>query len=319
MLFKNPDFFVYFYLLFFLTVLFVFQWIGRQKKIKKWTHSKISVDLSYTKRLVKRLLSFFAIAFLILSLARLQGLGEKIERPRRGSSFLLMVDVSQSMLAEDVKPNRLSFLKRELSRFLDLSWGDRAALGFFTRSAFLVSPFTSDLSAVKSYLSDLSTDYSSHQGTDFKKTFELARDLFDRQPVSGEKNLIIASDGEGHSQEIQKEIQNLIRENNLRVFTLSVGTRKGDVIPIRDHKGQIREYKKDIRGQLALSRLNEESLKNFSKWGKGAYYHLTYGGSAIHQLREDLSVKKSLESYEEFEKIRILSMVFSYCFYAGFF
>ena len=307
MLFKNPEFFYYFFVLCVLIMGFGFRWLWRQKKIKAWSQSKnlLIGNVSYNKRFIKNLLSFFVIVFLIFALARLQGQGEKIERPSKGLSILLLVDVSKSMLAEDVKPNRLSFLKRELARFLDLSWGDQVALGFFTRSAILMSSFTLDLSAVRSYLLDLSTDYSSHPGTDFKRVLDLAVDTFDRQKNLEQKILLIASDGEDHFKEKQQEIQQLIQENNIRVFTVSVGTKKGSVIPVRDNKGQVKEYKKDAKGQLVISRLSEESLKNFSKWGKGAYYHLTYDGVAIHKLREDLSelAKNSLETQEEFEKI----------------
>ena len=239
-----------------------------------------------------------------MALARPQGIGEKIDLPSRGISILLLVDVSNSMLAEDIRPSRLEFLKKELIRFLELSSGDQMALAFFANSSILASPFTHDLSAVRSYLEDLSADYLSNQGTNFKRAFQLSVQTFEKlkQKDSAVKAVVLASDGEAHSRQTQKAIKSLISQAELRVFTLSVGTKKGGVIPVRDYKGNIKEYKKDSGAQLVISRLNPESLKKIAKWGKGSYYHLSYGGQSIEKLREDLdSLEKS-----EFEENKLV-------------
>lgn len=292
LLFKNPDYFTYLLLLIILVGFYIFRLFKREKNIKKWFKgsSPLRDSISNKKRIFKMALSLMVLVFMILALARLQGPGEIIEAPARGNSLLVMLDISLSMLAEDVKPSRLELIKKELSRLIDLSSGDRVALGFFAKSAFLVNSFTPDLSAVKSFLKDLSPDYLSHQGTDFKKAFQLAREVFEREKDLGVKILILASDGEGHDLETEKEIKSLVEEQGIRIFTLSVGTKQGGVIPIKDYKNQIKEYKKNIQGDLVVSRLNPESLRQFSKWGKGAYYHLDYNNLAIKKLRKDLDV-----------------------------
>lgn len=300
MLFKSPDYFYWFFILIILTALYIFRIKIRKKKLKKWLGRQsefLRSSISDTKRIVKSTLQILVLVFLVLALSRPQGVGEKIELSNKGGYILLLVDVSNSMLVEDIRPNRLSFLKQELSRLLKLSSGDHVALAFFANSSILASPFTNDLSAVKSYLDDLSADYLSNQGTNFERAFQLSSQVFDKfkKETALVKIIVLASDGEDHSKKIRKTIKSLVSQKGLRVFTLSVGTQKGGVIPIRDYKGNIKEYKKDSTGNLVISRLNPESLKRFAKWGKGSYYHLSYGSQAIEKLRKDLDVLKKSE------------------------
>ena len=300
MFFKNPDYFYWFFILFLISILYVFRVFLKKKKLKKILGKQsdfLRSSISDGKRYTKTSGQILVLVFLILALARPQGLGQKIELPNKGVPVLLLVDVSNSMLVEDIRPNRLSFLKQELSRLLDLSLGDQFALVFFANSSILASPFTNDLSAVKSYLSDLSADYLTNQGTNFERAFQLSAQVFEKlkKKDSFVKVVVLASDGEDHSIKTRKIIKSLVSQENLRIFTLSVGTQEGGVIPIRDYQNNIKEYKKDISGNLVISRLNPDSLKNFAKWGKGSYYHLSYGSQAIESLRKDLDALKTVE------------------------
>ena len=146
MFFESPSYFYYFLILICLILLALFRIKKRRVQIQKHLGKQagfLRSSISESKRVFKFVLSFMALVFLILSLARLQGEGEKREVSQKGSALLIMLDISHSMLAEDVQPNRLTFVKRELSRLIDLSAGDQMALGFFAKSAFLISPFTS--------------------------------------------------------------------------------------------------------------------------------------------------------------------------------
>ena len=304
--FENTQAFYYLLITIALILLALYQWRQRKLQIQKYLGDQADFlisSISTSKRLLKLFLCFLVLIFLILSLARLQGEGEKREFSQKGSAILIMLDISHSMLAEDVRPNRLTFVKQELSRLIDISGGDQIALGFFAKSAFLVSPFTPDLSAIQSYLKDISTDYLSHQGTDFSNLFDLADKTFKRQQDLKFKVLVIASDGEDHSLKTKSKVQSLLKEQNIRVFTLSVGTESGKIIPIRDYKNQVREYKKDSRGELVISRFNPDFLKKLSQWGKGAYYHLDYGNRAIKKLREDLNLLKK-QSFDKYTEVR---------------
>ena len=306
MFFKNLDYFYWLCALIFLIALYVFRALYRKKKLKKWLGRQsdfLRSSISDKRRSLKTALKILVLFFLIFALLRPQGIGEKIKIPNKGGFILLLVDVSNSMLVEDIRPNRLSFMKKELSRLLDMSSGDQIALAFFANSSVLASPFTNDLSAVKSYLDDLSADYLTNQGTNFERAFQLSAEVFGKLKQKGSivKAVVVASDGEDHSSNTRRMIKSLVSQEGLRVFSLSVGTPKGGVIPIRDYKNNIKEYKKDSQGDLVISRLNPDSLKNFAKWGKGSYYHVSYGSRAVEKLRQDLDHLKKTEFEENMQ------------------
>lgn len=266
----------------------------RQKNIQKWLGKQQSFVLSISpfKRHFKMGLSILALGFFILALARPQGLGKKENIKKSGVQIVLAIDISQSMLAEDIKPNRLEFVKKEISRFINILEGNQIALIAFAGSSILVSPFTNDLSALKLYINDLSPDYLSQTGTNFGLLFSKARDVFKRLKTkknqSVTKVLIIASDGEDHSKNIKHRVKKTT-ENNIRIFTLSVGTKEGGVIPIKDQRlGQVIEYKKDRSQEVVVSRLNPKTLKEYARLSKGAYYHMSYNQDISPLLKKDL-------------------------------
>lgn len=298
----HPDYFLWLIVLFLFLCTYVIQTRIREKKKREWLGSQghfLISSISQKNRHIKFSLKIGVLACMVLALVRLQSPGERVEIQNKGVYILLLVDLSTSMLAEDVKPNRLIFMKKELENLMDKSPGDQIALGVFARSALLITPFTRDRDVIKSYLKYLSPDYLSNQGTDFKRAFQMSVDTFSKIKKSKNKAfvkaVVIASDGGEPTREAKKAIKNLITENKVRVFALAFGTREGAVIPIKDYKNQVKEYKKDTEGRLVITRLMGQSLKNFAKWGKGSYYHVTYGGKAIENLREDLNhLEKSL-------------------------
>ncbi len=295
MFFYQAEYLSWILVLVFLVLIYMAQVQIRNKRVQKWLGKQqffLRELISEKKRHLKIGLQVLALLFFIIAFARPQKHGEKIDMQTAGVYIALMADVSQSMLAEDVKPSRLAFMKQELGRFLDLSRGDQVALIAFAHSAVLVSPFTQDLLAVKSYLKDLTSDYFTNQGTHFGKAFDFAGKTFQRirekKNQTAVKVLIVASDGEDFSNTSKNQIKKLL-EQKIRVFTLSFGTSKGGLIPIKDDKGEVLEYKKDLEGKVVISKLNNKDLKNFARLGKGAYYHVTYGGGAIKKLRLNIN------------------------------
>ena len=297
MSFAHPDYFQWLFVLPLLIFIYAFRSQVRKKKVKKWLGSQshfLMSSISPKKRWIKLFLQTAVLALVLIALARPQSQGEKVEARHKGLYILLLVDASHSMLAEDVQPSRLAFMKKELSRLIHLSGGDQMALGIFAHSTFLAVPFTNDLSTVQSYLNELSTDHLTNQGTNFERAFRFSDKLLKkikqdkyRQPI---KAIVMASDGEDHSKKTKQVIKKMLSQKNVRIFTLSFGTEEGGVIPIKDYKGAVKEYKKDIQGDLVITRLKKQALKKFAKWGKGAYYHVTYGGQAIERLRKDLDL-----------------------------
>ena len=321
MSFYYPDHLYWLMILPLIAIIYMVRVYRRQKKIQKWSHFRkdlLKSSISEKKRTLKMGLEIFILALLFIALARPQSPGKKIEIHNKGIQLLLLIDVSKSMLAEDVKPSRLSFAKKKISQLIDLSSGDQIALGIFANSLILLTPFTSDVSAIKSYLNDLSTDYLSNQGTHFGKVFQssdkIFADITDKKWEESVKAIVIVSDGEDHSKASELAAKKLFNEKGVRVFTLSVGTKEGGVIPIRDYRNQIKGYKKNSKGELVITRLKKDSLKKFAEKGKGSYYHLTYGGQDIKKLRKDLDLlektfleKKSyIQKQENYQWILLL-------------
>ena len=294
----HPEWFFWLSFLPFGVLVYIFRHRQRVQNLKKWLGRQrffLTSSLSPWLRHIKIGLSFVALTLFILALARPQMEGAKVSRESAGIQVILAVDVSHSMMAEDVRPSRLEFLKKELSHFLDLSAGDQVALMAFSGSALLVSPFTGDLSLIKVYLEDMSPDYLSTQGTDFKRVIKVARKVFENVEKKTKKQivraLLIASDGEDHAQKWGSALKALT-DKGVRVFALSVGTKEGGVIPLKNSRGDVLEYKKDSSGKVVVSQVQTKILKQLADKGRGAYYHLSYSGQVMKKLRNDMDQLK---------------------------
>lgn len=277
--------------------LFLLLYISRSRNRTKKLHRILGKNKSFltdskstAPRSVKFFFSLCAIAFFVFALARPQWIGEKSEERKEGLYMVLAVDISGSMLAEDIKPSRLVFMKRELSRFLDLSEGDKIAVVAFAGEAILISPFTTDYSIVKLYLNDLSPSYLSAKGSNFRRLFAQIERAFQglkSKKESAAKIVVLASDGEDHDAISPSSLYNLTKQG-IRFFTLSFGTKEGGVIPIRDKDRKIVSYKRNAKNEVVVTKLKAKTLKKIAGITKGAYYHVNYGGKAIDTLRADI-------------------------------
>ena len=309
----HPEWFFWLSFLPFGVLIYIFRHRQRLQNLQKWFGRQkvfLTSSLSPGIRHLKMTLSFMALALFILALARPQGKGEKVTRKSAGVQVILAVDVSRSMMAEDVRPSRLEFLKKELSHLLDLSAGDQVALMAFSGSALLISPFTGDLSLIKVYLEDLSPDYLSSQGTNFKSVLKVSQTVFEniekKTEAQAVRVLLIVSDGEDHVQKWKSALKDLTAKG-VRIFTLSVGTKEGGVIPVKNARGEILEYKKDSSGKIVTSQVQPKILKQLADKGQGAYYHLSYSGQVMKQLRGDMDqLKKTIFETEMTHKKREL-------------
>ena len=285
--------------LFFLLLLplFLLLYISRSKARTEKLHrilgknrAFLTGSTSVTARSLKFFLSIGAIALFAFALARPQWMGEKSEEKKTGLYMVLAVDISVSMLAEDIKPSRLAFMKRELTRFLDLSEGDKIAVVAFAGEAALISPFTNDHSIIKLYLKDLSPSYLSAKGSNFRRLFSQIERAFEgikSKEGSAAKIVVLASDGEDHDEISPSSLYNLTKQD-IRFFTLSFGTEEGGVIPLRDKQRKIVNYKRNTKNEIVITKLKVKTLKKIASMTKGAYYHVNYGGKAIDTLRADI-------------------------------
>lgn len=296
--FASPHYLYCLGLLPFLYILFKVREQSAAKKMKTELGEKMAPFLtaSYSprKRRWKFRLELFAIMFFIIALARPQlGQGEK-EVSSTGIELMLAVDVSRSMLAEDVKPSRLDFLKRELNVLLDQLGGDKVGLVVFAGSSALVSPLTTDYSALKMFISGLSPDSVSSQGTIFTSAIKEALDAFERGGVESDENvrvsrvLLIASDGEDNEDGAIK-IAKEARKKAMTTFTMGFGTEKGGSIPIRDGNGYLKGYKQDSSGNIVVTKAKTKLLRKISESGGGRHYHAVIGGRHIDALAADFN------------------------------
>lgn len=295
--FESPAFLTMLWLLPIFVILTLWQWRVSRKRMAKALGTKMAPFLlnsvSTTKRKWKLFLQITAIGLCIFALARPQS-GQSSQKVKsEGIEVMFLVDVSQSMLAEDIKPSRLELAKKDIIQFLDLSSGDRVGLIAFAGSSILLSPMTSDKAALKMFVDSLSPQSVSLQGTEFRKALDEAKEAFKRGGVEADQQtavtraIVIASDGEDQEAGALEAARELAK-TGVRIFTLGFGTEKGAPIPVRDEFGKLRGYLKDKSGQVVLSTSKGTVLKELAEAGRGSYYQATFGGNQMKLLREDI-------------------------------
>lgn len=250
-------------------------------------------SVSQRKRKLKIWLQLLTLMFFVIALARPQSGEGRQKAKSEGLEIMLVVDVSNSMMSEDVRPSRLELAKRELSRFVDSLSGDKVGLVAFAGSAILLSPMTNDKAALKMYIESLTPEAVTTQGTDFKKALTEAYQAMNRGGVESDENqaitkvIIVASDGE-ENEKGGLETAQKIAEDGVRIFTLGFGTEQGGRIPLRDDRGNLVGYKKDKGGAEVVTRSTGDALKALAESGRGTYSQVTFGGDAVRTLRSNI-------------------------------
>lgn len=255
---------------------------------------KLSTSVSPWRRLAKVTLLLFAIAFLFVALARPQW-GRKMEHiERRGLDLVLLQDISLSMLAEDVKPNRLTRSRHEISSFLESLSGDRVGLVAFSGEAQVMVPLTLDYGTVQMMLRELTPGWLM-PGTNLEKAIRKGMDLYRNSGSAGQYSVIILmSDGE----ELEAAAVNAAKEAaemGIRIYTIGIGSREGVPIPVPSKNGEI-AYKKDLQGNIVTTRLEDGTLQEIASATGGLYF---YASPGEFQLQKVLTEIASLEKKEQ--------------------
>ncbi|WP_461533258.1 vWA domain-containing protein [Sinomicrobium sp.] len=265
----------YFYLLAIIPVivlLFVVFQIWRKKTQRRFADAellkKLSPETSTFKPLLKLLMLLLAFVALITALVNPK-IGSKLETVKReGVDIVFAIDVSKSMLAEDITPNRLEKSKRLISSIIDQLAGDRIGIIAYAGEAFPQLPITTDYAAAKMFLQGMNTDMLSSQGTAIGEAINMATDYFNDEAQTN-KILVVVSDGEDHQSSIESSLEAL-KQKGIRVVTIGVGTTKGGPIPIKKN-GITETYKKDRQGEVVITHMNEETLRKIADNSEGAY------------------------------------------------
>jgi Ca-activated chloride channel family protein len=232
---------------------------------------------------IQMLCIYAGIALLVIAAAGPKIGTEVREVKRQGVDLLIAMDLSASMNAEDVKPNRLEKAKYEISRLVERLNGDRIGLIVFTGEAYLQTPMTVDYSALRLFLNIAETDQMPSSSTDFSAAMETAAEAFaseEENNANAAKVLMIISDGENHGESYDDALEQL-QEQNVSIYTLGIGTESGVRIPLYDDSGSLMGYKRDDQGQVVTTQLQSNVLRSIADQGGGEYYEIRTGGSGI--------------------------------------
>ena len=283
-------------------IIFYENWKKRAYKLfgEKQLVSKLTSSYSKRKALTKHILTILIFTFLIIGLSNPK-IGTKMEEVKReGVDLIIAIDLSNSMLAEDIKPNRLERSKQAISRLIDKLTGDRIGLVVFAGDAYIQLPITTDYAAAKLFLSTVNTNIMPNQGTEIGKAIDLGIKSFDMKNDQS-KAIIIITDGENHDEnaiEKTKEAQKL----GIFVHTLGMGLSKGGPIPIYNKSAIQIGYRKDNDGNTIVSKLNEELLQKIAIDGKGSYVRANNSKVGLSTLFSEIN---------KMEKKEIGTMVFT--------
>ena len=281
-------------------LLFLVLQIWKHKKQKKFANTvtlkKLSPNQSLFKSVLKVLvlsLAFACIAFALVN----PKIGTKLETVRsEGVDIVFALDVSKSMLAEDVAPNRLDKAKQLVTQIINNLVSDRVGIIAYAGKAYPQLPITTDYAAAKMFLQNMNTDMLSSQGTAINEAIKLATTYFDDEEQTN-RILIIISDGEDHSNVAIDAAEEAAAEG-IRIFTIGVGDIKGGPIPLKNQNGIVLSYKKDSEGETVITRLDEETLKNIAKNANGAYINGKNTSDVVAEIKDvlDKMDKKEFEA-----------------------
>ena len=284
-------------------MLMVFLWtFFWKKRIQKSFGSavvlkRLSPDLSFFKSSLKFITLCLAVGFLMIGLINPK-IGTKLETIKReGVDIVFAIDVSKSMLAEDVAPNRLEKSKQLVTQIINNLASDRVGIIAYAGKAFPQLPITTDYASAKMFLQSMNTDMLSSQGTAINEAIELSRNYFDDEEQTN-RVLIIISDGEDHN-DLSIEVAEAASEEGIKIYTIGVGSEKGGPIPLK-RNGVVMSYKKDQNNETVITKLNEETLRLIANEAKGGYINGSQTADVVEQIRAVLSAmdKKEFEAKE---------------------
>ena len=229
---------------------------------------KLAPNSSIFKSVVKLVFLLLGITFLIISLVNPK-MGTKLKTVKReGVDIVFALDVSKSMLAEDIAPNRLEKAKQIISKTIDRLGSDRVGIIIYAGNAYPLLPITTDHAAANMFLQNANPDMVSSQGTDINGALELAKTYYNNDEQTN-RFLIIISDGEDHQEETKQVAKNLANEG-VKIYTIGVGTEKGGPIPMRLN-GAVIGYKKDNKGETVITKRMQDVLQGIADAADGGY------------------------------------------------
>lgn len=288
-----------------LTILFVWTRISRRKALRKFGNEQILKELmpfvSTSRPVFKFIILMLALAFVITGIARPQ-FGSKLKTVKReGIELIIALDVSNSMMAEDIQPNRLERAVRAISRLIDRLHDDKIGLVVFAGDAYTQLPITSDYNSAKLFLNAVSPEIVPKQGTAIGAAVNLALRSFTPEGEAN-KAIVIITDGENHEDDAVTAARTA-SENGIFVHAIGMGLPQGSPIPVMVN-GQ-KDYMKDRDGNVVITKLNEPMLEQIAAAGNGIYVRANNAQIGLNALFDEINKmeKQEMESriYSEYD------------------
>jgi len=278
----------------------VFWLVGRQqrKNLRKLGQqsliTRLMPEYSWRRPIFKNAFILLAMACLVVAAANPQT-GSKMEKVKReGAEIIIALDVSNSMLAEDIRPNRLERAKRAIQQLLRKLRNDKIGLIVFAGEAYVQLPVTTDYSAARMFLETVGPDIVPVQGTAIGKAVGLALESFSESETRN-KAVIVITDGENHEEGALEQAK-AATEKGVVVHTIGMGNPQGTPIPVYTRQGQ-KDFRKDNEGNIIMTKLNEQMLQQISGEGNGLYVKATNADTGLDLLYEQINEMDK----EEFE------------------
>lgn len=230
------------------------------------------LSADFLKIFIKNISFILALFFMVFALARPKWGLKQVEAKSLSSDIVVAIDISKSMLAQDLKPDRITRAKIVFKDLTEKLKGQRIGLIAFAGEAYWQCPLTSDVKAFEMFLSMLDTDTVPFYGTNLAAPINLACESLIKVP-SAAKAVVIITDGESFDGDLNDSI-NIARESQTKIFCIGIGTQKGEPIPTYDNSGQFKEYLKDDKGKTVVTKLDSTTLERIASATGGRYYNL---------------------------------------------
>ncbi|MGL1933780.1 MAG: VWA domain-containing protein [Fibrobacterales bacterium] len=291
----SPEYFWALFVVPLLVILFSYGLLRKKQLLSRFASAgmveKLTNTSAYGNFMLRATLVAIAFIFLVLAMIRPQW-GTKMEiMKQEGLDVLLVQDISLSMLAEDIKPNRLTRSKHEISSFLERSSGDRIGLIAFSGEPQLQCPLTLDYSAVRMFLDELNPNMLM-PGTNIGAAMEKAIETFDTKQRKYQV-IVLLTDGEEHDPKVL-EVAKKAAEEGIVIYTVGIGSTAGVPIPVGRRDGSP-QYKKDRRGNIVTTKLDQQTLQKIALLTDGKYYHAGPGEFELVKILEEIEQREKRE------------------------
>jgi len=284
-------------------LLVVWYFISRRKKLKRMGDVNLIKQLipysSRRKRVLKTILFLTGFSSLILALCNLQTGSKLTEIKREGADIMVCLDVSNSMLAQDLTPNRLTRAKYALEKMIDLLEGDRLGLVIFAGEAYVQLPITTDYNAAKLFLGSIGPGMVPVQGTNMADAIKKASESFSNDEGKN-RAIILITDGENHEPEALEAAEEAGKKG-IMINTIGIGSQNGVPIPMIEN-GAIKGYRKDKQGQTVVTKLNSELLKSIAGKANGVF---------VQASQADVGLGAVLDKIDELDKAQIENKMYT--------